>query len=86
MVALEVIPAKVRATSDASWQEINFLPDVLAHISNVQIARKRIEREAPGVAQTISPDFCAASAGSEGVIWRDGVGLAAIHINTQELA
>jgi len=81
----EEAPAKVCACGSVCRQEIDFLPLILTDIAYVQVACGTIKGEAPGIAQPVSPDFMQ-RLGGELIIGRDGIGLAAINIQAQDLA
>ena len=64
--------------------EIHFLVQVLAHIGDVQVAGQPVEAVAPGIAQAQGPDLVThAGIADKGVVCRDGVGIAAVHVDAQ---
>src|SRR5215213_1494049 len=84
---LAYAPAVVQATSGTSRLEVDLLVGVLPNIADIQVAGGAVEREAPGVAQPVSPDLRTriVGAGRPGIIGRNGIGFVAAHVQTQQL-
>src|SRR6266542_4063753 len=85
-------PAVVLAALAGRGLQVDLFDLVLAHVGDVEIAIGAIEREAPRVAQAISPDlrpgWRAARRGAAGerVAGRDGIGRYAADVQPQQLA
>ena len=83
--------AKVPAVVAAFGDEVHFLPFVLAHISGPELAGATIKTHAPGIAQSVGPDFTARghAAIGEGIAGGNRVRKtsgAAVHIDADDFA
>lgn len=82
--ALQTVPAVVEAQGRACRVKIDLLPGVLADVADVDVAGCAVEGEAPRVAQPDGPNLVGACLADEGVIGRDGVGVASIDVEAQD--
>jgi len=74
-VAFANLPAVVASALVTRRFKVDFLPGVLAHVADPEIAGRAIETEPKRVAQAIGPDFAAAPRlRVEGIVGRNGVG------------
>src|SRR5437868_182226 len=88
------IPAVVLAAGAPGRLEIDLLPVPLPDVGDVEVVRRTVEAEAPGVAQAEGPDLGGAGRGAgEGVARRDGVvavricgEAVAVDVDAQDLA
>ena len=81
VVALEDVPAEVRAPTDAvspcpAAGEVDLLELALSDVADPQIARGAIEREPPRISEPVRPDLVATGAVDERVARRNRVRLA----------
>src|ERR1051325_126541 len=81
MLALTEAPAKVCAARRTCRKIINLFPHILTHIRDIEISRRAIERNPPGIAQTIRPDLI-----SKRIATWDRVGVSRVDIKAQNLA
>ncbi len=92
VLPLEALPAEVGAAAGACARrnEVDLLPGVLPNVGDGEVARRPIEREAPGIAQAVRPDLRPCTGlPDEGVRRRNRVGPAARakpRIDAQELS
>src|SRR5688572_21315192 len=84
---LHATPAKVDPGLGAGGDEVDFLPAVLADVADPQIARSTIKAPAPRIAEPVGPDLRArAGLPDERVVGRNGIRVATVHVQTQQLA
>src|SRR5207302_7310170 len=86
--ALQHAPAVVFAALARSWSVVDFLPPVLADVGDEQVAIRAVEGKAPGVAQSVGPNFGPGPCGVDERIVRrdaDAAGLP-FDVEAQELA
>src|SRR5262249_6867202 len=77
--ALEPVPAVVLAAGRPTRLPVDLLPRALADVGDPEVARRRVEREPPRVAQAVRPDLGpGARAGDEGGVPREAVRPAAV--------
>src|SRR5439155_26342122 len=82
VAALGDVPAVVLAAAAGGEADVHLLPLALADVGDHEVAGQAVEGEAPRVAQAVGPDLAArARAGDEGVVGRDRVGVAAVHVD-----
>jgi hypothetical protein len=90
VAALVAAPAEVHAPARVRRRcEVDLLPVVLTDVGEREVAGLPIEREAPRVPESVSPDLVAAGNAYEGIVGGDRVGLsvgAELGIDPQELA
>ena len=66
--------------------DVDLLPGVLPDVGDVQHAALGVEREPPRVAKPVLPDLrTRAGTMHERIVARDGVGMAVIHVDPQDL-
>src|SRR5712691_8683518 len=75
------VPAEVGALR----HEVDLLIRVLANVSEPERSRLRVEREAPGIAQPVRPDFATPATSRERVVGWDAIARAVAHVDSQEL-
>src|SRR5256886_15162762 len=78
-------PAVVQAAL-ARRLDVHLLPGVLAHVPGVQQATRRIKGEAPRISQTQGPDLGGATARCKRIVRRNGIRVAVVHVDPQQLA
>src|SRR5438105_1296920 len=84
--AFESVPAVVE-TGAPRVRDVDLFPMILADVGDDQAMLQRIEAEAPWIAQSNGPDLRArASAPHIGIVARDRVRIAGVHVQSQELA
>src|SRR6266567_153825 len=79
-------PPAVIQTAPARRLDVHLLPTVLAHVPDVEQAARRIEGEAPRISQTQGPDLGGATARRKRIVHRNGIRVAVIHVDPQQLA
>src|SRR5437879_3472939 len=86
MCRLPQRPTVVRAPCESCSLEVDLLPRVLADVSDVEVAGRSIEAEAPGVAKTVSPDFTPSARAKVWVAGRNRVPPRRAHVDSKHLA
>jgi len=76
-------PAKIEPSWRAGGLIADLLPVTLPDITDVQITCGTIETEAPGVSQTNSPYLISADGADVRVVWRIGIWLPTVYVDTQ---
>jgi hypothetical protein len=68
--------------------EIHLFEGVLSHVGDPQIARRVVEGESPGIAESVRPDFSSRAGGvHEGIVGRDAhAPRIALHVEAQQFA
>ena len=83
--SLVEVPAVILPADARRRLVVNLLDLPLADVTDVEIAGRLVEREAPGVAQPVGPDLVEARDGGIRVVGRDGV-RRRVDVDPQQLA
>ena len=83
VAAFLAAPAEIDTTRGRGRLIVDLLPQILAHIADVEIAVGPVKAKAPWVAQADGPNLVPAVAAHVGVIRRDGIGRRAVYVQPQ---
>ena len=79
--AFHNIPAVINAACAPCRFVVHFFQSALPDIADIQVARLPVKGKAPGVAQPVRPYFRPPAALRKGVVRRDAVWIAAVHVD-----
>ena len=87
MTAFHHLPTVVLPPAARAWLDVHFLPIVLTHVADVEVAGLLVEREAPGIAHPVRPYLRRGRwASHKGVARGDAVREPVVHVDAEDLS